>query len=122
MWWRPKPESLGRRGERAAARYLWFRGYRILEQNLHLGRYEIDILAQQGDTIVFVEVKTRRRDDATDPHDSVGPAKEMHIKTAAEMYMARHPSDELYYRFDIVSVVYPERGRPRIEHLPDAFR
>jgi len=122
MWLRPRPTPLGLRGERAAARYLWFRGFRILERNLHLGRYEIDLLAQQGDTIVFVEVKTRRRADATDPHDSVGPQKQRHIKAAAQIYQAKHPSDDTYYRFDIVSVVYPDSGKPQIEHLPDAFR
>ena len=122
MWWKSKDkDALGRRGERAAERYLWRRGYRILARNLELGKYEVDLLAQDRDTIVFVEVKTRRRADATDPHDAVGPEKQRHLRAASQTYQARHPDDEAYYRFDIVSVVVPDSGKPEIEHLPDAF-
>ena len=65
-WW-PKRRPLGEQGERVTARYLRRNGYRILDRNVHLGRYEIDIIAQEDDAIVFVEVKTRRSDSYEDP-------------------------------------------------------
>jgi chromatin segregation and condensation protein Rec8/ScpA/Scc1 (kleisin family)/Holliday junction resolvase-like predicted endonuclease len=84
VWWTRKPKlPLGARGERLAARYLWLRGYTILERNLRLGKNEIDLLARKGDTVVFVEVKTRLRSDASAPEDSVGPTKQQHIRNAA---------------------------------------
>lgn len=114
---------LAQRGERLAARYLRWRGYRILERNARLGDYEIDLIARKGDTTVFVEVKTRQGDDdgGAHPEDSVGPAKQRHIRLAARRYIARHPAEECYYRYDVVAVIVPESGKPRITHYPNAF-
>lgn len=123
MWWKKTSNaSLGARGESLAARYLWLRGYKILERNLRLGKHEIDLLVRKGDTIVFVEVKSRLRSDATTPEDSVGPIKQQHIRAAARVYLARHETSHTYYRFDVVSVLLPERGKAQITHFPDAFR
>ena len=87
MWWRREPKPLGRRGEDAAARYLKKQGYRILERNRFLGKYEIDIIAREGDTIAFVEVRTRKVLDDFPPEDSVGPRKQQHIRSAAQRYI-----------------------------------
>lgn len=113
---------LGQAGEARAAFYLQLRGYRILERNARYGRHEIDLIVRRGDTIAFVEVKTRRHDDAVDPADNVGPTKQHHLRLAAGRYQARHPEPDRYYRFDIVAIHAPERGRATITHLPDAFR
>jgi putative endonuclease len=122
MWWRREPaRTLGQRGEDAAARYLIRQGYRILERNRYLGRNEIDIIAQEGDTIAFVEVRTRAVLDEVPPEDSVGPTKQRQLRKAAQRYIALYGDDSLYYRFDIVAVILPEKGKPTITLYRDAF-
>ena len=110
-----------RRGEKLAARYLRRAGYRILERNARLGRYEIDIIAREGDTIAFVEVKTRQDDRIAAPEDNVTPIKRRHIRRAAHQYIDRHRDPDTYYRFDVVSVLLPERGRATITLYRNAF-
>ena len=121
MWFRRKPVPLGTRGERLAAKALRRAGFKILARNARLGRYEIDLIAREGDTTAFVEVKTRRTGEPVRPEDNVGPAKRRHIQTAARIYADRENDPEMYYRFDIVAVVLPEHGKPQIEILRDAF-
>ncbi len=114
--------SLGRRGENAAAWHLRRRGYRILERNARFGEYEIDIIARRGDTVCFVEVKTRTGDDYALPEENVTRTKRRHIRTAAHRYIARTgPDSGLYYRFDVASVLIPERGKASVTFYPNAF-
>lgn len=119
--WR-KAKPLGQEGEDLAVKALRRAGYAILERNVDLGRYEIDIIAREGDTVAFVEVKTRRQDDIASPEENVTPAKRAHIARAAKIYMSRTDDTETYYRFDVVSVVVPKKGKPRISVFRDAFR
>lgn len=114
-------KPLGQQGEDVAARYLRRQGYRILERNRYLGRNEIDIIAQEGDTIAFVEVRTRRVLDEVPPEDTVGPTKQRQIRKAAERYIYLYGDESLYYRFDVVGVILPERGKPEITLYRDAF-
>lgn len=126
MWWpawlRKKPEPLGKRGEALAARHLRRAGYRILDRNVRLRGYEIDLVAQDGDTIAFVEVKTRRVTGNIAPEDSVGPIKQDHLRRAAHAYADQLDRPGQYYRFDVVSVVLPDSGRPQITLFKDAFQ
>lgn len=119
-WFRRAP--LGRRGERIAARRLRRWGYVILEKNAKIGPYEIDIIAREGDTVAFVEVKTRRAADLAAPEENVTRTKQRHIRAAARRYIGRHGDPDCYYRFDIVSVVLPERGKPAVTLYRDAFQ
>jgi len=121
MWFRRKARPLGRRGEDAAVKALRRAGYTILERNAKLGRYEIDVIAREGDTTAFVEVKARRRSDAITPEDSVGHTKRRHIRAAARRYIADEDDANRYYRFDIVSVVLPDRGKPDVTIHSNAF-
>lgn len=122
MWpWSRKRKSVGQRGEDIAARYLQRNGFRILDRNVHLGRYELDIIARDGDTIVFVEVKTRRNEDVAPPEENVDRTKQRHIRAAAHYYIERANDPSQYYRFDLVSVVLPERGNPAVTLYRDAF-
>ena len=114
-------KPLGRQGEDVAARYLKRQGYRILERNRYLGRNEIDIIAQEGDTVAFVEVRTRRVRDEVYPEDTVGPTKQRQIRRAAERYISQYGDENLYYRFDVVGVILPEDGEPEISLYRDAF-
>lgn len=122
MWW-PfcKPPSLGAQGERIAARHLRWQGYRILARNVRLGAYEIDIVAREGDTIVFVEVKTRQSGDAVGPEENVGPVKQNHIRRAARHYRARWGDPDAYYRFDVVAVTLEPRKKPTVRLFRGAF-
>lgn len=121
--WRRKPRlSLGEQGERLAAKALKKAGYKILERNAKLGRFEIDIIARDADTVAFVEVKTRRTGDPIRPEDNVGWTKQRHIALAADQWIRRHGDDATYYRFDIVSIVLPEDAPPEIEIIREAFR
>jgi putative endonuclease len=110
---------LGDRGERAAARYLRRRGLRIITRNYCTTHGEIDLIARDADTLVFVEVKTRRRGQ---PAEAVTPEKERRLTLAALQFLRRHRLLEQKARFDVVAVVWPDDGRPpAIEHIPNAF-
>jgi len=122
MWWRPEPpRTLGQRGEDAAVRHLKKAGYKILERNRFLGRYEIDIIAREGDTIAFVEVRTRASEDEVPPEDTIGPKKQHRIRQAARRYIDANDDESVYYRFDVVSVIMPEEGKPTVRLIRNAF-
>jgi len=121
--WRRRPKPLGAQGEDLAAKFLQREGYAILDRNLRLGRGEIDIVAQDGDTIVFVEVKTlRKADEVFRPENNVTRDKQKHLIAAAKRYIATHQNPGAYYRFDVVSVVLPEAGKPEIVLYRSAFQ
>jgi putative endonuclease len=115
-------KTLGRQGEDAAVAYLRRAGLKVLERNARLGRYEIDVIAEEGDTIAFVEVKTRRDDRFAAPEENVTHQKRTRLRRAAETYMTRRNDPGVYYRFDVVAVLLPETGDPVINHYRDAFR
>jgi len=121
-WFQRRTKSLGERGEDAAAKYLKRDGFSILARNVKLGRYEIDIIAREGDTVAFVEVKTRASDDFAQPEINVDYRKRQHIRRAARIYIAEHGDDETYYRFDIASVLLPEGGTPEVTLYRNAFQ
>ena len=79
------------------------------------------MISVDGDTLVFVEVKTRASDELADPLDSVDRAKRMQIERAARHFAMRHRVQHLPMRFDVIRVVWPPHGSPVIEHFPDAF-
>lgn len=119
---------IGNFGERAAARLLRRRGYRILERNYVFGDAEIDIIASDSEHTVFVEVKTRKygTESPTEPRpaSAVTPEKQRAIIKAARGYAAYYPSSRRM-RFDVVEVLYDGDGRRRkvrdIQHLEGAF-
>src|SRR5438067_6434088 len=116
----PTPDPLAERGENVAAKFLRNLGYKILERNYRTNVGEIDIIARDGKTLVFVEVKTRAYDDPT-PEEQVNTAK-MHQNTkAAKYYLGRYEGSEPPARFDVVAVVWPQQGRPQVRHTTDAF-
>jgi len=112
---------LGKRGERRAARYLRRRGYRILARGDRLFPGELDLVALDRDTVVFVEVKTRRSAEAGHPVEAVTPAKQRRLTRLAVTFLKRHGLLERPARFDVIAITWPERGRPTIEHFENAF-
>ena len=99
--------------------YLTKKGYRILERNWHSGHKEIDIIALEGDTLVAVEVKTRKSDDYGEPDIAVGVMKQRMLIWAADAYV-RYKQLDVDVRFDIISIIFAD-GDQRIEHIEDAF-
>jgi putative endonuclease len=110
---------LGARGEREAARWLRRQGFRILVRGYRTPRGEIDLIARDGDTVVFVEVKTRR---AGEPAEAVTPEKQQRLSLAALQFLKRHRLLEARSRFDVVALVWPDTSRaPTVEHIRNAF-
>lgn len=113
-------QPLGDRGEAIAARHLRKLGFKVLIRNYRVRGGEIDIIARQGNLLIFVEVKTRQSDDFAPPYRQVTFRKQKRLKRAAGVYMA-HYDHRPQHRFDIVSIVWPDQGQPQIEHIPAAF-
>src|SRR5260221_11407308 len=111
---------LGPRGERAAEKYLRRSGYRIVKRNFRAAGAEIDIVAMDGETLVFVEVKTRRTRDAGAPEEAVDERKQKQIRRAAEMFATRYRADDVAMRFDVIAVD-ASGDRLEIELLRNAF-
>jgi putative endonuclease len=113
--------GLGGRGENLAAKYLRGLGYTIILRNFRCRLGEIDIIARDGRTIVFVEVKTRADDATANPHDHVDAIKQQHLTRVGQFYMSRYGTPRPPARFDVVSIVWPSGRDPQIEHIPNAF-
>ena len=103
-------------------RYLKRKGYKIVERSSHIRRGEIDLVAVDGRTIVFVEVKTRRSHDSGHPADAVDRDKQDRLSRLALVYLKRHGLLEHSARFDVVAVIWPrDQRRPTIQHIQNAF-
>ena len=115
-------KSLGDRGEDAAATFLKRQGFHILARSLDSPFGELDIVAVDGRTIVFVEVKTRRSDDAGRPSEAIDQRKEQRMTQAALAYLKSNRLLEYSSRFDVVAITWPDDARkPTIEHFKNAF-
>lgn len=114
-----KHNELGKEGEDIAVNFLVEKSYVILERNWRSGKKEIDIIAVDNDTIVFIEVKTRKSDDFGSPEDAVDEKRVRHMVAAADTYV-NMTNDNRDIRFDVVTIV--GNSRPyKIEHIEDAF-
>src|SRR5580700_4763246 len=96
--------ALGRRGERIAERYLRRNGYLILERNFRAAGAEIDLVAMDGETLVFVEVKTRLGSSAGTPQEALDYRKQNHIRRAAAIFADRNQARSRPIRFDVVAI------------------
>ncbi len=115
-------KTLGQRGEAAAARYLKRRGYKILARGDRLDPGELDLVAADRETIVFVEVKTRQSQDAGHPAEAVDAAKQRRLTRLAVTYLKRHRLLERPARFDVIAITWPAgKWFPTIEHFQNAF-
>lgn len=119
---RPRRESvaattphrrLGASGERVAALALEARGYRIVARNWRCAHGEVDLIAEDGGELVFVEVKTRRGDRLGAPEEAITPRKRQHLVAAAQAYLSKQADEQRAYRFDIVAVALAPTGQLR---------
>lgn len=111
--------TLGKEGEELAVSFCKKKGYRILEKNYKTVFGEIDIVARDGDKIVFIEVKTRADDTFGYPFEAVDAKKREKIRKVALCFMKKF-KQEVPARFDVLSISLDD-GRKRVEHIIDAF-
>ena len=118
----PSRRDTGDRAERAAERFLQEHGYRILARNWRCAAGEADLVAEQGEVLIFVEVKARSGGEYGPGREAVGPGKQRKLSRVAEQYCKWQRLSGRSIRFDIVEVELDEDGRPqRLNLLPGAF-
>ena len=114
--------GVGAEGERAAKAFLQARGYRILRENYSTPLGEIDLIAREGDAVVFVEVKARTSGEFGPPQSSVTLTKQRQIIKTAGLFLEREGLAEAACRFDVVAVRFGRKGgHPDILLIRDAF-
>ena len=118
----PRHLRLGARGENLACRFLRKNGYKILYRNFK-GRTggEIDLVCRDRDTLVFVEVKTRTREDFGRPLDAVDRDKRKRVSRGGLAWLRLLGDPDILFRFDVVEVIIAEGAEPRLEILHNAF-
>ncbi|GAF78384.1 unnamed protein product [marine sediment metagenome] len=117
----PGRRDLGAFGERVAAAHLEAKGYRIRARNFRCREGEIDIVAEDGDCLVFVEVRTRRGDAFGTPAESVTAAKERRLLTVAKAYLQEHPDVPANQRIDVVGVELSRGRLQAVQHIEGAI-
>ena len=113
--------ELGARGEQVAARYLRLRGYEILERNWVCPSGEADIIARDGDYLVFIEVKTRAHSEKGLPEEAVDAKKRARYENIAGWYLIDFDGSDIPMRFDVISVMVLNDERAMLRHHVDAF-
>ena len=113
-------KEVGDRGEQLAQAYLRSLGYVVLDTNWRYKRAEIDLIAMDGETLVFIEVKTRSYDYYGSPDAFVDTHKEELMTGAAHVYMERIDHN-WEVRFDVISVLLEKGKPPQMEHIKSAF-
>jgi len=122
-------QRTGRRGERAAERFLKRRGYRVLARNVTFRQGEVDLVAREkaSGTVCFVEVRSRRLAEDTsavvEPEATVTLRKRRRVASAAKTFLAGRRATGEAVRFDVITVRFADdgRGRPDVRHYPGAF-
>lgn len=111
--------TLGKRGEEVAIKFLRSNNYQILETSWHFHHKEIDIIAKKDDVLIFVEVKTRTTDYWGNPEEFVTKTKQRYLIQAAEHYIEtiNHKGET---RFDVISILF-EHFEFTVEHIERAF-
>lgn len=112
----------GDRGERAAAKYLKAKGMKVIARQYLTQWGEIDLIMLDGDTLVFVEVKTRHSGKSGQPSERVDRLKRTNSTKAALAFLKTHGQLGHRARFDVIAIVWPENSKvPDITHIPNAF-
>lgn len=118
----PRHLRLGVRGEKLACRFLRRKGYKILFRNFR-GRTggEVDVVCRDKDTLVFVEVKTRTREDFGRPLEAIDREQRKRISRGALAWLRLLGDPDILFRFDVVEVIIAEEAEPRLELVQNAF-
>jgi putative endonuclease len=112
--------ELGRKGEELAKAHLESNGYEIMDENWTHGKLEVDLIAYKDKVIIFTEVKTRSGNRFGEPEDFVDNRKQRLLAEAADeyIYLMGHQGE---VRFDIISVLFNQKGNYTLKHIEDAF-
>jgi putative endonuclease len=113
---KPTKNTLGKKGEQYIVERIKKKGWEVLETNFHNRFGEIDIIAKDGDEVVFIEVKTRTNDFFGTPEESVTKYKLQKILSTAQNYLLQKKWEDVFYRFDVFSVLQ-KNGTVSIEHF-----
>lgn len=114
-------DHVGIEGERLAERCLLKKGFKLVARRYLTPVGELDLVMRDRDTLVFVEVKTQSDSVHLDPHERVTHTKRTRLTRAARWFVGHRRCEDAPCRFDVVSIVIPAGGVPRVEHFPDAF-
>lgn len=117
----PEKHALGRAGEKLAAEFLERQGLAVLARNWRCAQGELDIIATDGQQAIFCEVKTRSGVDYGAPLDAIGPNKVRRLRELARAWLAERELTGSPVRFDVISIIWPPRGRITLDHLAGAF-
>jgi putative endonuclease len=118
---RRNTKPFGQHGEQLAANYLTNRGFSIVATNWRCSLGELDIIARDDATLVFVEVRTRRADTTEPAFESITPNKRRKLTQLAYRYLEANELSDLAWRVDVVAIGIPRSGAPIIEHIEDAL-
>ncbi len=113
-------KELGKKGEEVAIRFLKKRGYRLIEKNYVCKMGEMDIIAKEKDTLVFIEVKTRTSTLFGPPQLAVHSSKQRQLSKVALNYLKEKKLEDVKARFDVVAILLEQKGE-KIELIKDAF-
>jgi putative endonuclease len=117
-----KQRRLGDRGETLAIQHLKRNGYSIEATNWHCAQGEIDIVARQDETLVFIEVKTRRAYNTESAFAGITARKQEKLIAAVHHYLSDHNQDSTLWRVDAIAIALPpDNQAPVIEHVEDAL-
>lgn len=111
----------GNTGEDLAVDILIKKGYQIIERNYRFGKGEIDIIAKDGDALVFVEVKARKNLEYGPPELAITKAKQRQIKKISDAYIYEKEINDTNCRIDLIAILFREKEKPLINHILNAF-
>jgi len=116
------PKRLGRWGENHCEKFLKRKGLKFLTRNFSCKTGEIDLVMVAPDkTIVFVEVRTKADDNFSTPESSITSVKQARLSRTARYFLAANQIEDRPFRFDIVTIVLGQKGRPKLNHYENAF-
>lgn len=113
-------QEFGRKSEALAEEYLKRKGFEILQRNYRYGHKEIDLIAKQGKTVVFVEVKAGRSKEFGSPQERVNQKKQKNLIEAAGDFIQKNDLSGCDFRFDVLAITY-DKGQQMVEHIENAF-
>ena len=118
---KPHNKEIGRKGEAAAARYLQYVGYEIVDRNWSCPAGEVDIVARDGDVLVFCEVKTRTNINKGFPSEAVDAEKRAKYEKIAAWYVRDYMFTDIPVRFDVIALLVVGEDRALMKHYVNAF-
>ena len=113
--------STGNKGEDIACEFLTKLGYKIIERNYQFGHGEIDIIAKDGEILVFVEVKYRKSLEYGPPELAIPKSKQKQIRKIAEAYLYQNEIKDTSCRIDVIAILHFPKEEPKINHIINAF-